>query len=194
MSEQVDDGVKAINPAEWVDRHGDALYRYALSRLRNSEAAEEVVQETFFAGLKALDQYSGQGAEAAWLLGILKRKLIDYVRQRNRAMTGTDPDSAGDVTETLFDQKGNWRADPRIFGNQPEAALERNEFWKILRDCLSTLPVRQADVFTLREIEGLGTEDICAELGVSDSNLWVMLYRARMRLSACIKSHWSEVG
>ncbi|MCH7990684.1 MAG: sigma-70 family RNA polymerase sigma factor [Planctomycetes bacterium] len=193
MNEQVDDSVKATNPAKWVDRHGDMLYRYALSRLRNAEAAEEVVQETFFAGLKALDQYSGQGTEAAWLLGILKRKIIDYVRQRNRSISGSDPDSSGDVTETLFDKKGNWRADPRIFGNQPEAALERNEFWKILRDCLSTLPVRQADVFTLREIEGLSSKNICAELDVSESNLWVMLYRARMRLSACLKSHWSEV-
>ena len=134
MNEQVDDGVKAVNPAEWVDRHGDTLYRYALSRLRNADAAEEVVQETFFAGLKALDQYSGQGAEAAWLLGILKRKIIDHVRQRNRLMTGSDPDSSGGITETLFDNTGNWRADPRIFGNQPEAALERNEFWRIFRD------------------------------------------------------------
>lgn len=182
MSEQVDDGVKALDPAEWVDRHGDTLYRYALSRLRNAEAAEEVVQETFFAGLKALDQYSGQGTEAAWLLGILKRKIIDSIRQRSRSASGSDSDSSGDVTETLFDKKGNWRADPRIFGNQPEAALERNEFWKMLQDCLSTLPVRQADVFTLREMEGLSSDDICAELGVSDSNLWVMLYRARMRL------------
>ena len=194
MSEQVDDGVKDLNPAEWVDRHGDTLYRYALSRLRNSEAAEEVVQETFFAGLKAADQYSGQGAEAAWLLGILKRKIIDSIRQRSRSASGSDSDSSGDVTETLFDKKGNWRTDPRIFGNQPEAALERTEFWDVLRDCLSTLPVRQADVFTLREIEGLSSKDICTELDVSQSNLWVMLYRARMRLSACIKSHWTEIA
>ncbi len=190
MDELLGQSEKALDPETWVERHGDYLFRYALSRLRDVDSAEEVVQETFVAGLRSLDQYARKGAEVAWLLGILKRKIVDHVRRRIR--TGDDLDPADDLTEALFDSKGNWRADPRIFGARPEAALEREEFWKVFRNCLATLPERQADVFTLREMEGLNSENICKELELSASNLWVLLYRARMRLSHCIKAHWAD--
>lgn len=178
----------SVDPTTWVDSYGDSLYRYALSRLRDAEAAEEVVQETFVAALGAIDQFAGKGAEGAWLLGILKRKIVDFVRARNRSTSATDDE---DPTQSLFDAKGNWRSDPRILGTQPDALLLRAEFWQILRQCLSGLPQRQADVFTLREMEGIASEEICKELDLSPSNLWVLLHRARMRLSACIKSNWT---
>ena len=177
-----------LNPAKWVDSFGNSLYRYALSRLRNSDAAEEVVQETFVAALKAVDQFSGTGTEGAWLLGILKRKIVDYVRSR-KLNTSTTADE--DPTELLFDKKGNWRSDPRIFGTQPDALLQRAEFWQVLRQCLAGLPQRQADVFMLREMEGISSERICKELEISSSNLWTLLHRARLRLSDCIRAHWT---
>ena len=73
-----------IDPNEWVDEYGDYLYRYAYSRLRDPNAAEEAVQETFLAGIRYYEQFSGKGSEQAWLLGILKRKIVDYVRRRNK--------------------------------------------------------------------------------------------------------------
>lgn len=181
-----------LNPAAWIDRHGDLLFRYAVSRLRDADAAEEVVQDTFVSALGAAGQYAGTGAEAAWLLGILKRKVIDYVRLRNR--TGSDPVSgeADDLTQSLFDVKGNWRSNPRLFGEDPGAMLEREEFWALFRDCLSRLPERLADAFVLREMDDLSTEEICQELGLSPSNVWTMLYRARLRLAACLKFHWES--
>jgi RNA polymerase sigma-70 factor (TIGR02943 family) len=189
MSETVSAGEIAVDVNSWVDQHGDALYRYTLLRLRDSESAEEVVQETFLAGLKAVAQFSGKGTERAWLLGILKRKIVDHVRKRSRGAVGAS-DEAEDVTELLFDTKGNWKSDPRMFGDQPSAALERNEFWRVFHDCLSRLPNRQADAFALRELEGFSTPEIQQEMDVSATNLGVMLYRARMRLSNCIQSHW----
>ncbi len=177
-----------LDPATWVDKYGNSLFRYALSRLRNSDAAEEVVQETFLAALKAVDQFSSTGTEGAWLLGILKRKIVDYVRSR-KLNTSTTADE--DPTESLFDEKGNWRSDPRIFGIQPDSLLQRAEFWQIFRNCLAGLPQRQADVFMLREMEEISSERICKELEISSSNLWVLLHRARLRLSDCIQSHWS---
>jgi RNA polymerase sigma-70 factor (ECF subfamily) len=100
-----------IDPTMWVDRHGDTLYRYAMSRLRDPDSAEEVVQETFVSALQALDQYSGQGSEGAWLLGILKRKVIDCVRRRNRPDSASGGDVADDPTQVFFDAKGNWRTE-----------------------------------------------------------------------------------
>jgi RNA polymerase sigma-70 factor (TIGR02943 family) len=183
-----------LDPGRWVDAHGNVLYRYALSRLRDPDAAEEVVQETFVAALEAREQYSGAGTEAGWLMGILKRKIVDLVRRRNRADSAAGGDSQPDPVELLFDSKGNWRVDPRLARGRPEAALEREEFWGAFRACLDHLPQRQADVFTLRELEEVESEGICEALGISTSNLWVLLHRARLRLIHCLKIRLEKEG
>ena len=183
-----------VDPAQWVDRYGDTLYRFALSRLRDTEAAEEVAQETFVAALGARDQYSGKGPEGAWLMGICKRKVVDHVRRRNRPDTGSGGDLGPDPSETMFDAKGNWRLDPRVLKGRPESALEREEFWQAFRGCLGRLSQRQADAFTLRELDDLTSDEICKELEISASNLWVLLHRARLGLTGCMKSHLEKWG
>ena len=183
-----------VDPSMWVDQHGDTLYRYAMSRLRDPDSTEEVVQETFVSALQALDQYSGQGSEGAWLLGILKRKIIDCVRRRNRPDSAPGGDVADDPSQTFFDAKGNWRTDLRVLKERPGACLEREEFWEAFRKCLERLSQHQADVFTLREIEELAGEEICKNLQISASNLWVLLYRARLQLSRCMKSQMEDGG
>ena len=96
-----------IDPELWVDEYGDYLYRYAYSRLRDANAAEEAVQETFMSGIRYQSQFSGKGSERAWLLGILKRKIIDSVRLRSRyARNGASDDP--DPTVHLFDKNGRW--------------------------------------------------------------------------------------
>ncbi len=117
---------------------------------------------------------------------------MDHVRHRNRTGSQLSADGADDLSETLFDHKGKWRTDPRVFGPDPSTSLQRQEFWRTVRTCLETLPQRQADVFMLREMEGLGSEEICKGLDISPSNLWVLLYRARLRLSHCMKARWDE--
>ena len=188
MSEPSEQSENRLDPAAWVDRHGDALYRYAVSRLRDPDSAEEVVQETFIAALRARDQFSGKGSEGAWLLGICKRKVIDHVRRRNRPDAASGGDLGPDPSEALFDAKGNWKQDPRVFQGRPEESLEREEFWQAFRGCLKGLSQRQADAFCLREIEDCSTKEICKEMEISASNLWVLLHRARLQLTGCMKS------
>jgi len=187
-AESISDG---LHPATWVDQYGDYLFRYAVSRLRNSEAAEEVVQETFVAALKHVEQYEGKGVERAWLLGILKRKIIDFIRARNRTSTLMEADS-NDISQTLFDRNGNWQKENAAVIQRPLDSLEREEFWRILHACLESLPLKQADVFVLREMDHQKTEVICKELEISASNLWVLLYRARLHLSHCMKARWQQ--
>ncbi len=182
------------DPTEWVDRYGDTLYRFAVSRLRNRDSAEEVVQETFVAALRARDQYCGEGAEGAWLLGICKRKIVDFIRRRNRPDAGIGGELGSDPSKDFFDAKGNWRFDPRILKSRPEDSLEREEFWQVFRGCLKGLPQRQADVFTLRELDEMASHEICKELDISSSNLWVLLHRARLQLMRCMKSHLERWG
>ncbi len=179
-----------INPEQWLRQDGDYLFRYALSRLRDASAAEEVVQETFVAGLRAAHQYSGKGAERAWLLGILKRKIIDYIRRRNRTSGSTLSESEEGWADSLFDSSGHWKADPRFLSAQPSDALEREEFWAAFRDCLARLPPRQADVFVLRELDDAASAEICKALEISTSNLWVLLHRARLQLARCLQRSW----
>ncbi len=189
MSDSKERPGAGMDPADWLDRHGDLLFRYAVVRLRDPDAAEEAVQETLTAAWSATDQYRGTGPEAAWLLGICKRKVIDHIRRRSRPDAAAGGDLGADPTEELFDAKGNWRFDPRMARDRPERGVENQEFWQSFRHCLERLSKRQADAFTLRELDSLESEEICKELAISASNLWVLLHRARLRLADCMKRH-----
>lgn len=178
-----------IDPDRWVDDYGDYLYRYAFSRLRDNAAAEEVVQETFLAGIRFQDRFTGEGAERAWLLGILKRKLIDYVRLRNRYDRDGSYEDSNDPSEQLFDQNGNWKAGT-FASNVPVDGIESQEIWDIVKGCLEHIPKGQADVFVLSVMEDMETEEICKELEITPSNLWVRLHRARLALAKCVGSKW----
>ncbi len=105
MGEQGEQPISQLDPSVWVDRHGDVLYGYALARLRDPEAAEEVVQETFVSALGAVAQYSGKGAEGAWLLGILKRKIVDHVRRRSRFDAAVGGEGEADPSEAFLTAK-----------------------------------------------------------------------------------------
>lgn len=179
-----------LDPQTWVDEYGDYLYRYAYSRLRDANAAEEVLQETFFAGVRAQHQYSGKGSERGWLLTILKRKIVDYIRMRNKhagVRGGEDPDP----TTHLFDQNGNWK-DGAIRWNSPDHAMESRELRSVVEQCLTHLPASQADVFTLSVMEEMPSEEICKELNITPSNFWVRLHRARIGLAKCVGTKWFQ--
>lgn len=179
-------------PTEWVEAYGDYLYRYAFSRLRDGNAAEEAVQETFLAGIRFIDQFSGDGSQRAWLLGILKRKIVDHVRQRTRYDRDGAGDDNPDFTGDLFDAKGFWKPGAAPWSNSPDSPLEAEELWAIVRKCLETLPKGQADVFVLSVMEELAGEEICNELEITPSNLWVRLHRARLGLARCVGSRWGS--
>jgi RNA polymerase sigma-70 factor (ECF subfamily) len=185
-----------IDPAQWVDEHGDYLFRYAIVRLRDEALAEDCVQETLLSALQALDSYGGKSSERTWLTGILKHKVIDYFRKHSREVP-LDP-SETDLSEfdPLFERddefKDHWNdyLSPRIWRRSPDEALQENEFFGVLQGCMSKLPERVASVFALREMNGLETEEICELLSLSQSNFWVMMHRARMALRRCIEINW----
>jgi RNA polymerase sigma-70 factor (TIGR02943 family) len=189
MAKQVlETAAAATDPASWVDRHGDYLFRYALSRLRQAELAEDVVQETFLGALRGKDQFAGASSERTWLLSILKRKIVDHLRRRYREQPASNI-AADNWMDELFDERGHWRKSPARW-SQPSAALENAEFWETFTHCLSKLPRSQADAFSLREMAELPSAEVCNVLAVSPTNLWVMMHRARLRLWRCLDIHW----
>jgi RNA polymerase sigma-70 factor (ECF subfamily) len=166
------------------------LYRYALVRLRDKQTAEDIVQETFLAALRGKEEFKGEASEKTWLVGILKHKITDYFRKNSRELPITDILSTSDPEEDFFDSKGKWKMEPAAWADDPKETLEKKEFWKKLEDCIWELPARLAQVFSLREFEGLESAQICNLLKISATNPGVILYRARMQLIRCLETGW----
>ena len=181
-----------LNPETWVEEYGDYLFRYAYSRMRNANAAEEVVQETFLAGVRYSSQYSGKGSVRGWLIAILKRKIVDHFRARKKheGVTINDEDDAFDPSAVLFDQQGSWKPGAFKWAPSPERELEMSELSDVVQDCLKSIPQGQADVFVLSVMEEMETEAICDQLSISPSNMWVRMHRARLGLAKCVSEKW----
>ena len=180
------------HPERWVEEYGDWLYRYALLRVRRPEIAEDLVQDTFLAAVRTAQSFRGQAAEGSWLCGILKNKICDYFRKLGRETPFTDLEFLADELSHKFVPQGFWNHDkgPLEWKPESEVVMHRTEFWETMRDCLSRLPKRIADVFMLREIDELKTEEICHDLNITPNNLSVMLHRARMALRECLEINW----
>ena len=176
-------------PDAWLDQFGDALYGYALDRLRRPHEAEDAVQETLLAALKARGSFEGRSEPGTWLLAILKRKVADRFRAAARAPC----DIAADDLDSWFDTYDHWRKEPARW-HDPAAAAERSDFWHVVRGCLGRLPARMAEAFTLRTLDERPTTDVCQELAISPGNLWVLLHRARLQLVRCLEVHWFDVA
>jgi len=185
-----------FDPERWVEQHGDYLFRYALLRLREVSKAEDMVQETFLAALKGGKTFAGRSAEKTWLTGIMKNKIVDYFRKTSRESSFTDlefydhEENDRFVSEGIF--KGAWLHErgPMEWSPDPGAGLDNQAFWKTFHDCAGKLPKNISAAFCLREIDEIDSKEICQMLNISESNLWVMLHRARMALRQCLETNW----
>jgi RNA polymerase sigma-70 factor (ECF subfamily) len=181
----------ATDPACWLDVHGDALYAYALARVRERSLAEDLVQETLLAALSAPGAFRGESAERTWLVGILKHKLVDHLRRAAREQPL--PDGMTDIEElaSYFDDTGHWSMQIGDWG-RPERALEQEQFRKAFNDCLDRLPERLRLLYTMRELEEMETDELTRALDITSANVWVMLSRARLRLRQCLETTWAD--
>ena len=163
------------------------LMRFALLQLRNEAAAEDAVQETMLAALQGASRYAGQSSLKTWLVGILKHKIIDQLRRQAREPQSYE--ATYEDFDSLFEEDGHWSEPPGNWG-RPEDTLQQKEFFKVLELCMEALPANTARVFMMREWLGLDTDEIRKELNITATNCWVVLYRARMGLRACLEKRW----
>ncbi|MFY7997292.1 MAG: sigma-70 family RNA polymerase sigma factor [Candidatus Kapaibacteriota bacterium] len=183
-------------PEQWVDLYGNYLYSFALTRLRDDAAAQDAVQETFLAALKARETFSGRSSERTWLVGILKHKIIDMFRKRSREIPESEALLPFEQEELFREEgdewQGHWKSEykPADWGNTPLAAAERNDFQRVFRSCFQKLPQRVALAFSMKEIDDADCAEICTALEITETNLWVMLHRARMHLRRCLEVRW----
>jgi RNA polymerase sigma-70 factor (ECF subfamily) len=178
------------SPASWVDEHGDALYRFALLRVRDAVVAEDLVQEAFLAALKSQAGFAGRSQLRTWLIGILRHKIVDHLRKSGAERESAESDESDSLIDNWFDADGRWVQLPSRFEVNPAKLAERREFWDVLRSCLEGLPDRVGEAFSLRVISDLPANEVCKLLSVTSTNLWVLLHRARARLRACLEKKW----
>ncbi len=180
--------VKLI-PEKWVDRYSDYLFNYTITRVNDSALAEDLVSETFLAGLKSAHRFKGNSTERTWLISILKRKIIDYYRRSN-SKKGKAEVRVGYASGS--DNSGDWLEEQAADMRNPniEDTIEQRELGAALQDCINSLPERYSTIFVQKTIDNMDTETICKEHDITPSNLWVIIHRARVQLMDCLKSKW----
>ncbi|MEN9685811.1 MAG: hypothetical protein RLZZ28_1597 [Bacteroidota bacterium] len=181
-----------LDPDHWVTNYSDALYGYTLARINDSGIAEDIVQETFLSAWKAREQYKGEASEKSWLYSICKNKIIDYYRKKSKNIMQPLDDQSG--TAVFFDELGHWTEQAKP-GNweEPGARIESREFYQVFNDCKKKLQEMQQAVFSMKYLEDLDAAEICAILGISSSNYWVIIHRAKLQLRTCLEKNWLKI-
>ena len=170
----------------------DYLMKFARLQLRNETWAEDAVSEVMVAALAKPQSFGNRSQLKTWLVGILKHKIIDAMRLRGRQVCLADDgeDSAEDPLEYLgFKADGHFVESPAEWGD-PEQQASSRQFFAVLEICTSQLPAVQGRLFLMREWLELSSEDICKELQLTPTNLYVQLHRARLRLRECLDLNW----
>lgn len=178
-----------LAPSSWLDQHGDYLYSFALSRISRKDVAEDLVQETLLAAFQAKDKFRGGSSERTWLVSILKRKIIDHYRKQSR-----NPESPSEDPSMPFHnggaKDGQWMSEHAPTSWSEEVMQDDGTLMEILQYCISLLSPKMTATFNMKTLEEISTEDICKELGISESNLWVLMHRARLQLRECVENNW----
>ncbi|MGN8009839.1 RNA polymerase factor sigma-70 [Acinetobacter sp. 22301] len=186
-------GDQLNNPAFLQDLR-QQMIKFAFLQLSSLPQAEDVVQEALTSAFQHLDSFKGRAAFKTWVFAILKNKIIDVIRQKSRlvAMTELFKDEESELSiDALFDASGHWHKyeAPQAW-QSPEEMTEQADFWIIFEACLNHLPAKYAQVFMMREVIELSSNEICSKLELSISNFNVLMYRSRTRLRECLENKW----
>jgi RNA polymerase sigma-70 factor (ECF subfamily) len=176
---------------DWLTKHGDYLFNLAVGQLRDPLAAEDVVQETFLAALKSRDRFSGRSSDRTWLVGILRHKIYDLLRKICRERPARSAETNSRQDQEAWDDSLLWAHEVAAECMEPSRRMELAEFREALEIALGKLPTRIAQVFQMYEMEERPNREVCDKLKISESNLWVMLHRARKQLRQELAS-WRE--
>ena len=183
----LNDTIQNIDTSKWLDDYGDLMYSYAYTRVNDADLAKDLVQETLIGGLKGLDNFEGKSSVKTWLFSILKRKIIDFYRQKETRKT--KPLSA------FFREKGrvgHWvpEAAPKGKFADFEEDIENKELQDAINNCIGLLPEKWQGVVRDKLVEENDTEEVCKEYEISSSNLWVIIHRAKVQLRDCLEKKW----
>jgi len=175
-----------INTDNWVDEYSDYLFRFAITRVSDEEKAKDLVQDTFFSALKAYDKFEHKSSIKTWLTSILKRKIYDFYRVKDREVNVS---KLAYFSDNQSNEQWVESKQPKGF-DFADKDLEQSELLQTLLACIANLPAKAASVFKLKNLQNYDSEQICKDLGISKSNYWVLTHRARLQMRECMESKW----
>lgn len=179
-----------LNDPEFLEKLRRDMLRFAEIQLRDQTQAEDVVQEALAGALQGRERFASRSSLRTWVLSILKHKLVDALRARRHDFVSVDAEDDSDL-DVWFNERSHWAADTRPGDWQtPQEAVESQQFWAVFEACLYRLPEASARIFTMREVLGFDTAEICETLAITQNNCWVQLHRARLALRACLGANW----
>jgi RNA polymerase sigma-70 factor (ECF subfamily) len=181
--------------ATLVRRYSPMLMRLARMYVPTDALAEDVVQETWVAVLRGLERFEGRSSFKTWLFRILvNRAKTRGVREHRSipfaSVAGVEGEAEGEgptVDPSRFTSEGAWTSAPADWRDDPEASLESEEALRIAREAIAQLPERQRIVITLRDLEGLSSDEVRNVLDVSETNQRVLLHRARAKVRKALE-------
>ncbi len=181
-----DAGEMREDPADFLESYGDYLYGYAFVRLKDVQKAEDVVQETLLKAFRHYDRFRGDSKVRTWLTSILRNEIASVVRKANRKgefqLVGEEENL--EMGELLH---------PRVSNSEFELAVEKDEFWAVIKGCYGQVPKHLLQVFLAKsDSEGKSTKEICKNLGITPSNFAVRMFRTRLLLRKCVEEKWLD--
>lgn len=182
---------KQYDVTQWVNDYSDALFGHALQRVRDREAAADLVQETFLAAWRSVDSYNGSASVKTWLFTILKNKIIDHYRKAATLQTA----AIREDSSPFFDGADHWKDGlcPQDWGANPDSRLNTKEFYAVFDSCKGKLKSLYSAVFSMKYLEDFQSEEICSLLNITASNYWVIIHRAKTQLRACLETNWFKL-
>ena len=178
----------------------DSAYRFAVKNYQGpmlylarsiigTKLADEVVQEAWFSVLKNLPKFQQKSRLKTWILTIVANEAKGRLRKEKRQVS---LDAADD--DSRFDQNGHWKLPfAQWHAESPEALLASEELGDCLQKQIGALPALQGATLNLKERQGYSLAEICNILDVTESNVRVLLHRARSRTFRAIE-HFQETG
>lgn len=176
---------------QWARDWRGPMLRFALLHLQPREEAEDAVQDTLAALLELSADTLAQADPRRYIFGILKHKITDRVRRKYRPELGYDEAFADELDNVLFNERGHWvqGVAPQTW-TAPDEQLHTEQFFAVVDICVHKLPAKPARVFSMKEILECEPEEICSTLGLSKSDYWQCMSRARKQIQLCLHENW----
>ncbi|MBA3899036.1 MAG: sigma-70 family RNA polymerase sigma factor [Bacteroidetes bacterium] len=181
---------------EWVEEFSDELYKWAFHKTSDVETSRDLVQDTFLAAVKSYDKFEGKSSPKTWLFSILNNKIADYYRKEYKQIIIRESDLMKKESEhSFFSQSGCWKEPqrPASWPIEDESLLDDKGFKIQLASCLQALPPAWNKAIKMKYLSDVDGKDICQEIGISKTNYWQILHRAKLQLRKCLEVNWFKI-
>lgn len=190
----MNDTINKTELNEWVLLHTKALYAWAFHNTADHQLSEDLVQETFLAVAEGAAQFKRESQPRTWLFGILKNKIAEHYRKtlRQNITTSVAPDNFS----KFFTANGHWaeQAAPQPWMGESEHLLDQPDFNKVFNGCIEHLPAMMNACIRLKFLDEKKGVQICQELGLTTTNYWQLIHRAKLQLRDCLENQWFKAN